>query len=582
MPYFFDNGENGPAQLTGLSTGSWTEDIDITADASFVGSAPTFTGTVSGVILRFVNPADSYSRNIGCRKPGSSRNVIDDLYTTGGGMTDAYCGVVNDTIDVYIEDSDYIVYVVGYFTDEATFFGDADDYVWNVASTSTWDTEDLSSYLSNDAVFAIVELSGGSDWFAGYSMRHPDSSDTRTGARGQTHTWAIIPVDASGNVEVWAESTNIDFTLVGEITAGTSRTSGGDVSIGTTGSYATVDFSSLSPPANAIMAVVEVKNTNTGSHRMVGLRRYNDTSYTDMYEDVIIDAHMYYLMPLVDADDSENERCQAKIESTEVDFYCWGYLESAAAGTTVEATTGTIAIAGQAATVSAGTTISCTTGTVAIAGQAASIETGTTIDCATGAIAITGAPASVSAGTTISATTGAVAIAGQAAQVSAGATIDCSTGALGVAGYAAQISAGTTIAANTGAVAITGLQASVEAGGTISCTTGAIAITGLTAGISASKTIDCNTGAIAIAGLQAQISSGATIDCTLATLAIAGFGADVSAGSTIEATLAAIAITGLQAQVTGAQTAVGRVSIGITAGVPGVAISAKKPSVTIT
>jgi hypothetical protein len=83
-----------------------------------------------------------------------------------------------------------------------------------------------------------------------------------------------VPVDSSRNIELWAESTGINITIVGEITSNaTSRTSGGDVSLGTTGSYATVDFSGLSPSANAVLAIVEIYSTQWNAW---AVRRYNE------------------------------------------------------------------------------------------------------------------------------------------------------------------------------------------------------------------------------------------------------------------------------------------------------------------
>ena len=44
MADYFKNSEDGPAALTGLSTGSWNTSIDLDLDATYVGSAPIIAG----------------------------------------------------------------------------------------------------------------------------------------------------------------------------------------------------------------------------------------------------------------------------------------------------------------------------------------------------------------------------------------------------------------------------------------------------------------------------------------------------------------------------------------------------------
>ena len=212
-------------------------------------------------------------------------------------------------------------------------------------------------------------------------------------------------------------------------------------------------------------------------------------------------------------------------------------------------------------------------------------SSGTTVDCTTGAVAITGLQADISAGTTIDCTAGALAITGLQGSVSAGTTIACSAGALAITGLQAGISAGTTISATAGALTLAGLQAEIDAGAgtTIDCTAGAITIAGLTAQISAAKTIDCTTGALDISGLQAQIGQGTTIDCGNAgAVALSALAAEVIQSVVVECTTGAVIIVANRATVVGAQTAVGRVTATLTARQPRATLTARKPSITLT
>jgi len=140
----------------------------------------------------------------------------------------------------------------------------------------------------------------------------------------------LVPVDASKNIEVYSESTSTNIILIGEITSNaTSLTESGDVSLGSSGSYATVDFSGLSPPANAVMAVVEIYNAS--EYRQAAWRPHEGISndYTDLYYDVSYPAASiaWVLFPMLDEGGASNERCQAKIEATTCKFYVWGYIE---------------------------------------------------------------------------------------------------------------------------------------------------------------------------------------------------------------------------------------------------------------
>jgi hypothetical protein len=180
MPKFFDNGENGPAQLTGLSSGSWSTDVDLDSDASYVGSAPTIPATATGVIIRVVNTATT-GREFGARHPDSATARINDIIgLTGGSQVDAYVGINSShEIDIYTENANLNIYILGYFEAETTFFSDANQDTFNPTSTSTWHTIDKSAVLSSGCVFAILEITH-TNYTDGLNFQHPDSSDNRT------------------------------------------------------------------------------------------------------------------------------------------------------------------------------------------------------------------------------------------------------------------------------------------------------------------------------------------------------------------------------------------------------------------
>ena len=330
MPKFFSNSENGPAELTGLSAGSWTTDIDLDLDASFVGDAPTIPATATGVILRFSETGGSY--NIGARHPDGATSILEKIAnTTDGNQVSCYVGINSaHEVDLFVQNTSVKVYLIGYFEAETTFFSDGNQHTFTAPSSNVWVSVDLSSYLSSGAVFAILQVTRSTtDRY--YSFRHPDSSDDRTAQSNRNIQWVIVPVDSSRNIELYSQSTVTSLILVGEITTNAeSRTSGGDVSLSTTGSYQTVDFSSLSPPANAVLAIVEIRST---AIRRWAARSYGDTSYADLYGDMEDNTTDWAIFPVIDADGSENERCQAKIEDTSVDFYVWGWITEASGAT---------------------------------------------------------------------------------------------------------------------------------------------------------------------------------------------------------------------------------------------------------
>lgn len=220
----------------------------------------------------------------------------------------------------------------------------------------------------------------------------------------------------------------------------------------------------------------------------------------------------------------------------------WG-VPSGGAGTTINATLGTVSITGLNALISVGTNIAATTANVAIEGLNPTVSAGVQINATLGTVAVSGLVAQVSIGTTINATVGEVAIAGIDPDVSTSLTIAATLGTVAITGHAATISAGTTIDATLGEIAITGQAATVDTGVTISATLGEVTVTGLGVSISVGTTIDSTTGGVTVAGQTATVDTGITISATLGTVDIAGFAATIDAGTAVFVSLAEIAIT---------------------------------------
>lgn len=336
MPKFFTHAEGGPALLDAavFTTGDWSDPIDLTADASYdLGSAPTIPATATAVILRFYNTHTTNEYGIGARHPDSTTDRHDDLADTVNTAQQAQAipGInSNGEVEIYIESTDVLVYVIGYLESEAALYSDVNQYTFNVSSTGVWEKIDLSAHLSDpDTKFAIIEYSRLAATL-GFNFRYPDSADNRVPTHSMSHGWYVVPVNGSGQIEVYSESNAQNFVLVGEIKANaTVKTTSSDVSTGTTGSYTPIDVSALSPPANTVMAVLEANSTYSSGFRQMGVRPFGDTSYTDLYSDTICYvSSQWWLVPITkDAGDSNKEKFDAKIESTNVDFYVWGWIE---------------------------------------------------------------------------------------------------------------------------------------------------------------------------------------------------------------------------------------------------------------
>ncbi len=164
-------------------------------------------------------------------------------------------------------------------------------------------------------------------------------------------------------------------------------------------------------------------------------KRYGDSSYSGHYHDLTIgypsQMVQFALMPLISADDSEDEKCEAQIESTEVNFYVWGWLESAASGdATISITAGSLALTGGAVTPQGASTETISAGALSLSGAA--VYSGTGIPIATGGLNLSGEPSLLNDSSSIS--TGALNLTGQTVTPSISEGEVISAGTLGLGG----------------------------------------------------------------------------------------------------------------------------------------------------
>ncbi|MBE9512491.1 MAG: hypothetical protein IMY77_00285 [Chloroflexi bacterium] len=126
-------------------------------------------------------------------------------------------------------------------------------------ATKEWTPMDASGSIPADATGVILHVvcTYGSDRYVG--LRKNGSTDDRHYDFGEeSHTWAMIGVDASRIFEAWVESTSsIDIYVVGYTMAGvTFATNATDKSLDDTGAWTDIDCSTPAP--NAIGLIFEV------------------------------------------------------------------------------------------------------------------------------------------------------------------------------------------------------------------------------------------------------------------------------------------------------------------------------------
>lgn len=230
--------ETSPVDVTPGSFASWV-DVDVSGQASFPSGC-------TGVILRILNTSTTSNEDIGLRKNGSTDARIERLVTEG--QTPGYIGVDGSGIfEAYCESSNLTVYLVGYFTTEATFNTNATDK--SLGTTGAWTDVDISSDTGGaTAVAAIIEAEG-TNTTQEVLFRKNGSTDTHVYDPIDSHTWLIVGVDGSEIYECYTGGLAGDHYLVGYITTDiTMHTNRTDVT--PTGDGAYEDLTALPTGSN--------------------------------------------------------------------------------------------------------------------------------------------------------------------------------------------------------------------------------------------------------------------------------------------------------------------------------------------
>lgn len=305
------------AQLDGAagwqlgSSGTW-ERLDL--DDAY-GSLPA---DASGVMLVFENTVAA-NRDYGAREYNNTNfTTVQDIRAEGRSPCYVKCDS-NHEIEIYRSTTEVSVYLIGYFTTDATWR--SSPVTVGPSSSGSWVDIDLSSYTSGGELFAILEHTK----FVGdhANLRYNGSTgDNRIGGNSIGHFWLIIPLDGSDIIEANCEEIN-SLDLIGFITSGTKRTTGGSDLFASlsTGSYQDITL----PDTGKEIALLEVNHPS--AKYAFNIRPNGDTNWP---EALYSDFNQHCGIDVVSIDGSD--LAEAKIENTGIECYCWGYLEAAAAG----------------------------------------------------------------------------------------------------------------------------------------------------------------------------------------------------------------------------------------------------------
>ncbi len=186
--------------ITPLATGSW-ETIDV---SSYVPE------DASGALI--LGRPDHYIDDWGVRPAGSTNDV------SGSGSTarSAFVGLdASGTFEAYREYGDDYFYLVGYVTDGWNFRTNWVDV--SLGSSGSWEDVDVSSYVSGNAVAALLEVHNNGP-SRDFGLR-PNGSDYNHVAEllGGHQVYLIVGLDSNGVYEMYIEDTGIDHFLVGYI-----------------------------------------------------------------------------------------------------------------------------------------------------------------------------------------------------------------------------------------------------------------------------------------------------------------------------------------------------------------------------
>jgi len=185
------------------------------------------------------------------------------------------------------------------------------------SGAGSWVDMDASALIPEGAtgvILHIVNIVTGTQY---YGIRKNGSSDDLYDAVAQnTHCWAMIGVDANRAFEAKVSNVaNFDIFVVGYTMAGvTFKTNADDMSLGTTGSWQSIDCSTEAP--GAIGLIWEIKGIASNEF---GLRKNgsSDDRHKDTYDNCCFGA-------IIGCDASQI--CEGYIENTGIDFYLVGYV----------------------------------------------------------------------------------------------------------------------------------------------------------------------------------------------------------------------------------------------------------------
>jgi len=182
--------------------GAWA-DMDCSAEAP----------NAVGLIFEVQNNVGGVS-SFGLRKNGSTDNRTSQMVANGIGW--AVIGCDTNQIVEYYEDAagGADVYLIGYITQDTTFFTNATD---KSIGAGVWTDIDCSSEAPK-ADYLVFEVIGGGV-VADYGFRKNGSAENVV-AHCNDHAWAVVECDENQIVEGWVGNAAVDFFLVGYITKG--------------------------------------------------------------------------------------------------------------------------------------------------------------------------------------------------------------------------------------------------------------------------------------------------------------------------------------------------------------------------
>ena len=190
----------------------------------------------------------------------------------------------------------------------------------SLTAFNAWTDIDLSSDVPEGATGGIFRIHNTYSSARKYGLRKKGSTNDKFyELHGYQQAYAVIGLDANRKCQGKIESLNVDFYLVGytEVDA-TLQTNETNKSLGTISTWTDIDLSA-NIPEGAVAAMFHVLNTNTGSGKEFGLRK-NGSS--DNRHNIIREGAHVFMIVGVDA----ARKCEGFINSTEVDFYLYGYL----------------------------------------------------------------------------------------------------------------------------------------------------------------------------------------------------------------------------------------------------------------